>query len=178
MKTLLNSKQVSFLRGLAHKLEPVVTVGNAGVSEGVIKEIEFTLKTFELIKIKLRCDDQDELKILVDDIAAAVKASKIQVIGHTLVLYRRSKEPKIAVPGLPLPEKPVEEKEKSFEKKLGERKTLKTYGKSAPKREDSTKRWGRLARVKTKKDSSPASSSRRGEGRSAAPSRGFSRGSR
>ncbi len=171
MKTLLNSKQISFLRGQAHKLEPVVTVGNAGVTEGVVKEIEFTLKTFELIKIKLRCDDQDELKILVDDVAAAVKATKVQVIGHILVLYRRSKEPKIAVPGLPLPEVKVEETKTPTKKAFP-----RTYGKSAPKREDSTKRWGRLARVKTRSESSQSASSR-GASRGAT-GRGFARGSR
>jgi RNA-binding protein len=109
MKLILNSKQIRFLRGLAHQLDPVVTVGNNGVSEGVIKELEFTLKTFELIKIKLRCDDQDELLSLVSDITESVKATKVQIIGHTLVLYRRSKEPKIPVPGLPLPEAQLKE---------------------------------------------------------------------
>lgn len=174
MKIILNSKQISFLRGLAHKLDPVVTVGNNGVSEGVIKELEFTLKTFELIKIKLRCDDQDELLALVEDVTTAVKASKVQVIGHTLILFRRSAEPKIAVPGLPMPEPKL----KLEDKKPETRKPFpKIYGKSAPKREDSTKRWGRLARVKTKSENSKAAAPRRGEERGAT-GRGFARGSR
>ena len=180
MKIILNSKQISFLRGLAHKLDPVVTVGNAGVSEGVIKELEFTLKTFELIKVKLRCDDQEQLTTLVSEISEAVQATKVQIIGHTLILYRRSKEPKVAVPGLPMPEAKVEDLKPTPIR----RSTFpKTYGKSAPKRADSTKRWGRLARVK-KKDSETSGAPQRAE-RGAAPraekgasGRGFARGSR
>lgn len=175
MKIKLNSKQISFLRGLAHKLEPVVTIGNNGVSEGVIKELEFTLKTFELIKIKVRCDDQDELLALVESVSESVKATKVQVIGHTLILYRRSPEPKIAVPGLPMPEVKIEEKALPLRKASGP----KVYGKSAPKRAEKLKRWGRLSRVKPKSDSprSAAPTPTRGEGRGAT-GRGFSRGSR
>jgi len=141
----LSSKQISYLRGLAHKLDPVVTVGNAGVTEGVIKELEFTLKTFELIKVKVRCDDQESLQEVVANLSESVKATKVQVIGHTAIFYRRSKEPKIAVPGMPMPEPKVElEIARTPLKKT----YSKVYKKSAPKRQDSTKRWGRLSRVK------------------------------
>ncbi len=168
MAKFLSSKQISFLRGLAHKLDPVVTVGNAGVTEGVVKELEFTLKTFELVKVKLRCDDQESLQGLVEDITSSVKATKVQVIGHTAIFYRRSKEPKIAVPGMPMPEVKVEEPKQAFKKTYSK---TKTYGKSAPKREDSTKRWGRLARVK--KDPSEARSF---DGERRSTGRGFAKG--
>ncbi len=147
MAKVLNSKQISFLRGLAHKLDPVVTVGQAGVTEGVLKELEFTLKTFELIKVKLRCDDQEELNALVSDIEDNVKATKVQVIGHMAIFYRRAKEPKIAVPGLPMPEPKLEAAPKKPLRKVA---TKKVYKKSAPKRTDADQRWGRLARVKKK----------------------------
>ena len=163
MSKALSSKQISYLRGLAHKLDPVVTIGNAGVTEGVVKELEFTLKTFELIKVKLRVDDQEELQAVMADVTSSVKATKVQVIGHTAIFYRRSKEPKIRVPGMPMPEVVVEEKP-VYKKSLN-----KVYKKSAPKREDSTKRWGRLARVK-KDTGAMAPNERRATGR------GFSKG--
>jgi RNA-binding protein len=169
MAKFLSSKQISYLRGLAHKLDPVVTVGNAGVTEGVVKELDFTLKTFELVKVKVRCDDQESLAEVVDGLSASVKATKVQVIGHTAIFYRRSKEPKIAVPGMPMPEPKVEEVAKPVFKKTYK----KVYGKSAPKREDSTKRWGRLARVK--KDPSEAKSFS-GERERSSTGRGFSKG--
>ncbi len=93
-----SSKQIKYLRGLAHKLNPVVMTGQHGVTEAVIREIETTLNYHELIKIRLRCDDQSELLDLLSRITENVKAVLVQVIGHTAVLYRPSTERKIALP--------------------------------------------------------------------------------
>ena len=49
--TNVTGKQKKYLKGLAHKLNPVVMVGNNGVSEAVLKEINATLAAHELIKI-------------------------------------------------------------------------------------------------------------------------------
>lgn len=95
----LTSKQIQFLRGRAHKLNPVVTAGQNGITEAVLREVEATLKHHELIKIKLRCNDQSELLDLLRGITENVKAVLVQVIGHTAVFYRPSPERKIAVPG-------------------------------------------------------------------------------
>lgn len=94
----LNSKQKKYLKGLAHPLKPAVMVGYSGISEGVLKEINVTLDSHELIKIRIRCEDQNELKPLVESIAAKANAALIQVVGHTVVLYRRGKEPEIELP--------------------------------------------------------------------------------
>lgn len=99
MKQGLTSKEIQYLRGLAHKLDPVVLIGQYGVTAGVVKEIEQTLNSHELIKVKIRCDDQEELGSLVAAICGEVKAVKVQVIGHTAVFYREGKEPKIRIPG-------------------------------------------------------------------------------
>ncbi len=93
-----SSKQIKFLRGLAHKLNPVVMTGQHGVTAAVIKEIEATLNYHELIKIRLRCDDQAELLDLLQNITENVKAVLVQVIGHTAILYRPSPERKILLP--------------------------------------------------------------------------------
>lgn len=122
----LNSKQVKYLRGLAHKLEPVVLIGQHGITGGVIKEIDATLKARELIKVKIRCDDQDELGLLLDTILESVKAEKIQVIGHTVVFYRRSLEPQIAVPGMPIPLAP--EPERAAPKRMGASRARSSFG--------------------------------------------------
>ena len=94
----LSSKQIKFLRGKAHHLNPVVTIGQLGVSESVVREVDATLKHHELIKIKLRCDDQAELAELMTNLTASVKANLVQVIGHMAVLYRPSPEKKILIP--------------------------------------------------------------------------------
>ena len=36
----LNPKQISHLRGLAHNISPVVMIGNQGLTENILKEIE------------------------------------------------------------------------------------------------------------------------------------------
>ncbi len=98
MKKKLSSKQIKYLRGRAHHLNPVVIVGQYGVTESVLKEVETTLNHHELIKVQLRCDDQTELRELMERITDGVKATLVQVIGHKAVLYRPSSEKKIKFP--------------------------------------------------------------------------------
>ena len=50
----LSTKQIAHLRGLAHNLNPVVMIGNNGLTENVIKEIELNLNAHELIKARIR----------------------------------------------------------------------------------------------------------------------------
>src|SRR6478736_1340591 len=94
----LTSKQISYLRGQAHHLNPVVIVGQHGVTEAVIREMETTLNHHELIKVQVRCDDQAELLGLMERITDGVKATLVQVIGHKAVLYRQSKDKKFTLP--------------------------------------------------------------------------------
>ncbi|MDP2248230.1 MAG: YhbY family RNA-binding protein, partial [Nitrosomonadales bacterium] len=54
----MNSKQITYLRGLGHHLNPVVSIGNNGLTEQVLKEIELALTAHELIKIKVSGDDR------------------------------------------------------------------------------------------------------------------------
>ena len=49
----VNDKQRRYLKGLAHPLKPVVMVGNAGLSEAVLAEIENALAYHELIKVRV-----------------------------------------------------------------------------------------------------------------------------
>ena len=93
-----SSKQIKYLRGLAHKLNPVVMTGQHGVTAAVLREMESTLAHHELIKVRIQCDDQTELLDLLLRITENVKAVLVQVIGHTAVFYRSSPERKISLP--------------------------------------------------------------------------------
>ena len=55
--TKITGKQKKYLKGLAHKLNPVVMVGNKAF-QAVLKEIDATLEAHELIKIRVRCEDR------------------------------------------------------------------------------------------------------------------------
>jgi RNA-binding protein len=95
----VNSKQISYLRGLAHNLNPVVMISNKGLSEAVLKEINLNLDAHELIKIKVAGDDRELRAQLLVDICAQTNAEAIHHIGKQLVVYRKSTtKPKIVVP--------------------------------------------------------------------------------
>lgn len=94
----LSTKQKQFLKGLAHPLKPVVQLGANGLTEGVVAEIDNALSHHELIKVKVPSDDREEKALIMDAIIRETQAEKLQVIGHTLILFRQSEERKIQLP--------------------------------------------------------------------------------
>lgn len=94
----LNSKQTSFLRGLGHKLHPVVMIGQHGLTEAVIKEIDHSLKAHELIKVQVAGDDREARIAILTHICSETGATAIHHIGKQLVIYRRGETPKIVLP--------------------------------------------------------------------------------
>ncbi|MFH8133184.1 ribosome assembly RNA-binding protein YhbY [Pantoea osteomyelitidis] len=94
----LSTKQKQHLKGLAHPLKPVVMLGNNGLTEGVLAEIEHALEHHELIKVKIATEDRETRQLVVEAILRETRACNVQVIGKTLVLYRPSKESKISLP--------------------------------------------------------------------------------
>ncbi len=98
MKKQLDSGQKKHLRGLAHSLKPVVAIGNAGMHENLIREIDLTLKHHELIKIKVNASDHDARDKLIENVCESTGASLAQRIGHIAVIYRQSKDKKIIFP--------------------------------------------------------------------------------
>ncbi|WDE01236.1 ribosome assembly RNA-binding protein YhbY [Thalassomonas actiniarum] len=96
----LNKKQIQHLKGLAHSLKPVVLLGSNGLTEAVVAEIDYALNHHELIKVKIPTDDRENKGLIVDAICRETLATKVQVIGKTLIIYRQSEEKKIHIPKL------------------------------------------------------------------------------
>lgn len=95
----MNSKQISYLRGLAHSLNPVVMIGNNGLAESVLKEIDVNLNAHELIKIKVMGDDRELRKQMLEEICAKTNSIAVHHIGKQLVVFRQSVDkPRIVVP--------------------------------------------------------------------------------
>ena len=94
----LSNKQKQFLKGLAHPLKPVVQLGGNGLTEGVVAEIDNALSHHELIKVKVPTDDREEKALIMDAIVRETNSVKLQVIGHTLIIYRQSEDCKIQLP--------------------------------------------------------------------------------
>lgn len=94
----ITTKQKSYLRGLAHKLKPVVMIGNAGVTENIIKEIDSSLSHHELIKIRISGMDRKDLTETAKILCKETNSELVNVIGHIAILYRQSKKPQIKLP--------------------------------------------------------------------------------
>lgn len=95
---ILSNKQKQFLKAEAHHLNPVVMIGNNGLTEGVLVEIESALTYHELIKIKIAAEDRETKHLIADAIIRETSAIKIQLIGSVLTLYKQSDDKKITLP--------------------------------------------------------------------------------
>lgn len=93
----LNERQKRHLRGLAHKRKPVVIVGDAGVSEPVLAEIDRALAHHELIKVRVNAADREEREALIGNILQNTGSELVQRIGHIAVLYRRADKPVVSL---------------------------------------------------------------------------------
>ena len=99
MFLLLNSKQRAFLRSKANSEEPILHLGKGGLSEPLLRQAEDALAARELIKGKVLETTPFSSREAAEQVAQAVCAEVVQVIGRTFVLYRRNqKEPKIQLP--------------------------------------------------------------------------------
>ena len=88
LKMKLTNNQKKYLRSLAHNLKPFVMIGQNGLSESVLTEIDSTMLKHELIKIKLKVDNRKEKQQILEKIIEFSHAELVQVIGGVLVIYR------------------------------------------------------------------------------------------
>lgn len=88
----MTPKTRKHLKSLAHNLKPVVLIGNNGVTDAVIKEIDRALTDHELIKIRIYGADRDSRREAIDDVCAQTSAELVQVIGNIGVIYRKNAE--------------------------------------------------------------------------------------
>ncbi len=91
---MITSKQRSFLRSLAHELEPTVYIGKSGITDNVVKEMETGLEYRELVKVKLQEGCELTPKDAANELAGLLRAEYVQAIGRKFTLYRVSKDHK------------------------------------------------------------------------------------
>jgi RNA-binding protein len=94
----VTDKQKRYLKGLAHSLKPVVMVGNSGLTDSVVAEIDNALAHHELIKVRISGQERAERKAMLEDIASRTGSELVQVIGNIGGFYRPAKEPSIQLP--------------------------------------------------------------------------------
>jgi RNA-binding protein len=84
----LNPAERKALRGQAHHLDPVVSIGNDGMTPAVLKEADAALKAHGLIKVRMFSDQRAERDAALARLADALGAAPVQHIGKLLVLWR------------------------------------------------------------------------------------------
>lgn len=95
----LPKPHLTYLRGLAHHLDPVILIGQHGLTENVIKELNNALNHHELVKIKIGAAEREDRAEIIVQLCEQTTAEKIQSIGKTVTLFRRNlKNPKIELP--------------------------------------------------------------------------------
>jgi putative YhbY family RNA-binding protein len=85
---MLSPAQRKALKARAHRLHPVVTIGEKGLTDAVLREIDLSLKSHELIKVRVSGDDRKQREAYLARICEALDAAPVQEIGKVLVIWR------------------------------------------------------------------------------------------
>lgn len=86
----LKGRQVRQLRSLAHHLEPVIIIGKADVSQGIVDQASQALEARELIKCSVLDSSSLDVREAAEELARRCGAELVQVIGRRFVLYRET----------------------------------------------------------------------------------------
>lgn len=94
MKITLSPIERKALKAEAHALDPVVLIGDQGLTAAVLKEIDRSLKAHALIKVRAATDEREQREAWLAEIADALNAAPVQHIGKMLVVWRKKPEEK------------------------------------------------------------------------------------
>lgn len=86
----LHNNELRRLRGIGHSLKPVVTIGNKGLTDSVLEEIERALTDHELIKVKVPSGSKTEREQFGAELADKTNAQVVHHIGRMILLLRRN----------------------------------------------------------------------------------------
>lgn len=99
----MKSHEKQYLKGLAHSLKPVVTIGQKGNTPAVVKSIAQALDDHELIKIRfLDFKGKTEKQGIISELEKQAGAECVGLIGHVAIFYKQHDDPekrKIKFPG-------------------------------------------------------------------------------
>lgn len=89
----LTAAQKKQYRAIAHNLNPIVTVGDNGLTEGLLNELNRALDDHELIKVKVAIGDRNDRAEIITELCNETNAILIQTIGKIAVVLRKAKQP-------------------------------------------------------------------------------------
>ena len=91
---MLTSKQRAYLRGLATHEPTIMQIGKGGITENLIKTVSDALEARELIKLSVLENSGEEARDVAEELAEAVGAEVVGVVGKKVILYRESEKKK------------------------------------------------------------------------------------
>ncbi len=89
---MLTSKQRAFLRKQAMMKDPELHLGKDALKETCLVEMDQLLRTRELVKTAVLKNCDEEVREMAEEMAEALGADVVQVVGRRFVLYRHSRE--------------------------------------------------------------------------------------
>jgi len=96
---MLTDAQRKYLRRLGHDLNPVVLIGNSGLSPNLVAEMDGALAHHELVKVRARVGDREARDQMLAELAASTRSEIVQRIGHVALFYRvQPDKPRILLP--------------------------------------------------------------------------------
>jgi len=87
---MLTSKERAELRSAANRMSPIFQVGKNGIEDNLIKQIDDALTARELIKIRVLDTADSSAREAAEEIADAVNAEVVQVVGYVVTLFRKN----------------------------------------------------------------------------------------
>ena len=88
---MITSKQRAKLRSLANSVPALYQVGKDGITENMLRQFADALEAKELIKVHVLDNSLMDTREAANEVADAIGAEPVQVIGSKFVLYKRSK---------------------------------------------------------------------------------------
>lgn len=89
-QTPLTNATIKRLKAIGHRLNPIVIIGNNGMTPTLLEEVERALTDHELIKVKLPAGSKEQREEMATDLAKAVEAHVVQSIGRMALLFRQN----------------------------------------------------------------------------------------
>lgn len=95
---MLDGKQKRYLRGLASTEKAIFQIGKDSLSDNLVEQVDLAIEKRELVKVSVLKNSPVDVKETAFDLARLTNSELVQVIGRTIVLYRKARDPKILLP--------------------------------------------------------------------------------
>ncbi|MFY9174974.1 MAG: ribosome assembly RNA-binding protein YhbY [Peptococcia bacterium] len=96
---MLTGKQRRYLRAMGTGIDPIIHIGKAGLVDSLVQQLSDALEARELIKVRVIPNAPVIPKEIAPQLADAVGAELVQIVGRNILFYRPSqKKPTIVLP--------------------------------------------------------------------------------